>query len=243
MRSEPSPEPAPAHVAIIMDGNGRWAQNRGMLRILGHQAGIKATRRVVRAARRIGIKYLTLFALSTENLNRPKPELNALFSLLREFIVKDIAEMIENNVRLIVIGRLTLLPRDIQKLIADAVFRTRKLKKMTLVIAIAYGGRDEIVRAAEKFAASGRKKLSQKDFSQLLDTAGIPDPDLLIRTGDELRISNFLVWQSAYTELYFTKTLWPDFSKRHLQKAVREFNARERRYGLTSEQLGPKKQA
>jgi undecaprenyl diphosphate synthase len=226
-----------------MDGNGRWAQNRGMSRIMGHQAGIEATRSVVRAARKIGVKYLTLFALSTENLNRPKPELNALFSLLREFIVKDIAEMIENNVRLIVIGRLTLLPRDIQELIADAVARTRKLKKMTLVIGIAYGGRDEIVRATEKFARSGRKKLTEKDFSGLLDTAGIPDPDLLIRTGGELRISNFLVWQSAYTELCFTRTLWPDFSRRHLQKAVREFNARERRYGLTSEQLGHQKQA
>lgn len=230
----------PRHIAIIMDGNGRWAEQKGLHRIQGHQAGVKATRRVVRAARRLGIKYLTLFALSTENLNRPKSELNALFNLLREFIRKDVDELVENRIRLAVIGNLGLLPVDIQEMVADALDRTQAGKAMTLIIAIAYGSRDEIVRATRKFCHSGKKNLNCEEFSQFLDTAEFPDPDLLIRTGNELRISNFLLWQAAYAELYFTKTLWPDFRSRHLRAAVREYQKRERRFGLTREQLRAK---
>lgn len=241
MRSDPRSPRLPRHIAVIMDGNGRWAERRGMHRIQGHQAGIKATRRIVRVCRKMGIKYLTLFALSTENLKRPKTELNALFNLFRHFIKKDITEMVENRVRLRVIGRIELLPQDIRKMIAESLERTRNCRAMNLIIAIAYGGRDEIIRAAQKFARSGKRNLNERDFAQMLDTAGIPDPDILIRTGDEIRISNFLIWQIAYAELYFTKTLWPDFSRRHLLKAVKSFQARERRFGLTSEQLGPKK--
>ena len=239
MRSEPSGK-IPGHLAIIMDGNGRWAERRGMPRIAGHQAGVRATRRIVRAAGKAGIKYLTLFAFSTENFKRPKREVSALFNLLREFIRKDVEELLANDVRLAVIGDLAKLPGDIRRLIAEALERTKDCKKMTLIIAIAYGGRDEIVRAARKFAASGKKKLSEKEFGRLLDTAAFPDPDMLIRTGNEIRISNFLTWQTAYAELYFTPTLWPDFSRRRLLAAIAEYQRRERRFGLTSAQLGAK---
>ena len=239
MRSEQPPGKLPRHIAIIMDGNGRWAERRGLFRIQGHQAGIKATRRTMRAARQMGIKYLTIFALSTENLKRPAEEVSALFDLLREFINKDIEELFQNGVRVAVIGNIKLLPADVQKMIAGAREKTKNCREMTLIIAIAYGGRDEIIRAARKFAASGRKDITEKEFSQLMDTAEFPDPDLLIRTGDEIRVSNLLVWQTAYSEFYFTKTLWPDFSKRHLEKALKNYQARERRFGLTSAQLGP----
>jgi undecaprenyl diphosphate synthase len=223
-----------------MDGNGRWAERKGLFRIQGHQAGIKATRRTVRHARKLGIKYLTLFALSTENLKRPKQEVNALFDLLREFINKDVDELVENGVRLAVIGNIGLLPRDIQDLVADALDRTKSGKAMTLIIAIAYGGRDEIVRAVKKLLHTGQKNIAEHDFAKFLDTADFPDPDMLIRTGNELRTSNCLIWQTAYAELYFTKTLWPDFSRRHLLNAVKEYQRRERRFGLTSAQLSSK---
>ena len=239
MRSE-SPGKLPRHIAVIMDGNGRWAERRRLHRIQGHQAGVKATRRVVRAGRRLGLKYLTLFALSTENLKRPKAEVSALFDLLREFIRKDVDELVSNRIRLGVIGNIGLLPVDIQEMIAEALDRTHNGKAMTLIIAIAYGGRDEIVRATRKFCHSGKKNLTEKEFAGFLDTAEFPDPDMLIRTGNELRVSNFLVWQTAYAELYFTKTLWPDFSRRHLLAAIREYQRRERRFGLTRAQLGSK---
>ena len=239
MRSDRSGR-TPRHIAIIMDGNGRWAERRGLLRIQGHQAGVKATRRVVRNARKLGVKYLTLFALSTENLNRPKPEVSALFNLLREFIVKDVEELAENHIRLAVIGNIGRLPRDVQDLVADALDRTKNGKAMTLIIAIAYGGRDEIVRAVKKILHSGQGSVNEHEFGRFLDTAEFPDPDMLIRTGNEIRTSNFLIWQTAYAELYFTKTLWPDFSRRHLLAAVKEYQRRERRFGLTSAQLSSK---
>jgi len=233
----------PRHIAIIMDGNGRWAKRRGLNRIYGHREGVKATKRVVRIARELKIPYLTLFALSTENLNRPKEELNALFDLLRDYIKKELDELIENGIRLKVIGRLELLPKDIQLLIKDAIEKTKKGKDMVLTIALGYGARDEILRAVEKYSQNPSKKLTEKSFSKLLDTRDLPDPDLLIRTGGEMRVSNFLLWQIAYTELYFTKTLWPDFSRRHFLQAIREYQRRERRFGLTSEQISKKKKS
>ncbi len=235
MKSEP-PGPLPRHIAIIMDGNGRWAVARGRDRIQGHRQGIEATKKVVKAARRAGISCLTLFALSTENLKRPARELNALFDLLRDYIKKELAELIKNGIRLKVIGRAELLPKDLQKLIQDALKKSRAGEKMVLTIALCYGGRDEILRAVSR-GPGLRKNLSEKKFGILLDTSGIPDPDLLIRTGGEFRISNFLLWQIAYTELYFTKTLWPDFSSRELRKAIRFYQTRERRFGLTPEQI------
>lgn len=236
MKSEPAPESLPRHIAIIMDGNGRWALARGRDRIYGHRQGISATKKVVKAARRLGIPYLTLFALSTENLKRPARELNALFDLLRNYIQQEIDELVKNGVRLKVIGRVELLPQDIRKLIREALEKSKKGGKLFLTIALGYGGRDEMVRAVNQ-ARLTKKNLSEKDFSALLDTAGLPDPDLLIRTGGELRISNFLLWQMAYSELYFTKTLWPDFAGAELRKAIRFYQTRERRFGLTPEQI------
>ena len=236
-RSELDLKNLPRHIAIIMDGNGRWAKRRGLNRIYGHRAGVKATKRVVRAVRQLEIPYLTLFALSTENLQRPKKELNALFDLLRQYINTELDELVEHGIRLKTIGRLELLPPGIQELVRFALKRTRKGKDMTLTIALAYGARDEIIRASEKYAQNPRVKLTEKTFAQLLDTERIPEPDLLIRTGGEMRVSNFLLWQIAYTELYFTRTLWPDFGRSHLVRALREYQRRERRFGLTSEQI------
>jgi len=224
-----------------MDGNGRWAKNKGLARVIGHREGVKATRRVVRQVRKLGIPYLTLYALSTENLNRPKKELQALFNLLRHYIKKELDKLVKNGVQLKIIGRVEVLPKDVQGLIKEAVERSKDCKDMVLIIALAYGARDEILRAFKRLAKAGRKNFSERDFSNYLDTAGIPDPDLLIRTGAEMRISNFLLWQIAYTELYFTKTLWPDFGARHLGKALQEYQRRERRFGLTSEQIQQKR--
>ncbi len=232
----------PKHVAVIMDGNGRWAKRRGQDRIYGHRRGIEATKTTVKDARRMGVSYLTLFALSTENLKRPRRELEALFNLLRGYIRQEIEQLVENGVRLRVIGRTELLPKDLQELIAGALAKSKNCRKMTLTIALCYGGRDEILRAAAKAMRLKKKSLDEKTFSALLDTAGMPDPDLLIRTGGELRISNFLLWQLAYTELYFTNTLWPDFSGKELRKAVKFYQTRERRFGLTSEQIEEKSQ-
>ncbi len=236
-RSELDLKSLPRHIAIIMDGNGRWAKRRGLSRIYGHQEGVKATKRVVRAVRQLEIPYLTLFALSTENLQRPKQELNALFDLLRQYVKTELDELVEHGIQLKTIGRLELLPKDIQKLVRFALERTKNCKDMTLTIALAYGARDEILRAVEKYARAPSRRLRERSFSQLLDTAQLPDPDLLIRTGGEMRVSNFLLWQIAYTELYFTRTLWPDFRRRHLLQAIKEYQRRERRFGLTSEQI------
>jgi len=229
----------PRHIAIIMDGNGRWALARGKSRIYGHRQGIEATKKTVKAIRRLGIPYLTLFALSTENLRRPASELNGLFDLLRSYIKQEIDQLVKNDVRLRVIGRIELLPADVQELVQSALKRSRRCRKLNLTIALCYGGRDEIVRACAR-ALKLKRSISEKGFRALLDTADIPDPDLLIRTGGEFRLSNFLLWQSAYTELYFTKTLWPDFSGKELRKAIRFYQSRERRFGLIPEQLAEK---
>jgi undecaprenyl diphosphate synthase len=237
------PRALPQHVAIIMDGNGRWAKARGLPRIAGHRRGAEAARRAVTAAAELGIPYLTLFGFSSENWKRPTAEIQDLMSLLRHYLYGEIAELHRNGVRLKVIGQLARLAPDIVGLIEHAENLTRDNSKITLTIALSYGGRAEIVAAVQAIVAQvacGALAADQVDencIARHLFTANIPDPDLLIRTSGEQRISNFLLWQCAYSELVFTKTLWPDFSKRDLEQAIDEFCDRERRYGAS---VGPR---
>jgi len=233
-----SPAP-PAHVAIIMDGNGRWAKARGLPRIAGHKNGAEAVRRAVAASVELGIKYLTLFGFSSENWKRPSGEIDDLMGLLRHYLRGEIAELHKNGVRVRVIGAWDKLAPDIVTLIGNAENLTRGNERLHLSIALNYGGRAEIARAARAIAegaASGALTPEQVDeacFSRHLFTSDIPDPDLLIRTSGEQRISNFLLWQSAYAELVFTETLWPDFARDDLEQALREYHGRERRYGAS----------
>jgi len=233
------PRALPQHVAIIMDGNGRWAKARGMPRIAGHRRGAEAARRTVIAAAELGVRYLTLFGFSSENWKRPSAEIRDLMALLRHYLCGEIAELHRNAVRLKVIGQLAYLAPDIVNLIEHAETVTRDNSRITLTIALSYGGRAEIVaavRAIAAQAASGTLAAEEVDedcIARHLFTADIPDPDLLIRTSGEQRISNFLLWQCAYSELVFTKTLWPDFSRRDLELAIDEFCGRERRYGAS----------
>ncbi|HEY3919618.1 MAG TPA: isoprenyl transferase [Stellaceae bacterium] len=235
--SAPAP---PAHVAIIMDGNGRWAKARALPRIAGHRRGAESVRRTIEAAAELGISYLTLFGFSSENWKRPSDEINDLMGLLRHYLRGEIAELHKQGVRLVVIGDRDRLAPDIVTLIDNAEQLTRGNARLTLIVALSYGGRDDIVRATRKLAddvAAGRLAAGDIDetkFSSALFTAGIPDPDLLIRTSGEQRISNFLLWQSAYTELVFTDTLWPDFGRADLEKAINDFHGRERRYGASA---------
>lgn len=230
---------APQHIAIIMDGNGRWANARGLPRIAGHRRGAEAARRAVIAAAELGIPYLTLFGFSSENWKRPASEIQDLMGLLRYYLRGEVAELHRNGVRLKVIGDFSKLAPDIMALIRDAEATTRDNKRIILTMALSYGGRAEIIAAVRAIAqevASGNLAADAIDddcFASHLFTTELPDPDLLIRTSGEQRISNFLLWQSAYCELVFTKTLWPDFSKSDLQQAIEEFCGRERRYGAT----------
>jgi len=234
-----SPLPPPQHVAIIMDGNGRWAQSRGLPRIAGHRRGAEAVRRTVVAATELGIGYLTLFGFSSENWKRPADEIHDLMGLLRHYLRGEIAELHEQGVRLRVIGDRSRLPADIVTLIVNSEALTRDNGGLHLSVALSYGGRAEIAIAARRIAeeaAAGRLDPAAVDetlFGRFLFTEGMPDPDLLIRTSGEQRISNFLLWQSAYSELVFTETLWPDFDKADLEKAVRDYHGRERRYGAS----------
>ena len=234
-----SPLPPPQHVAIIMDGNGRWAQSRGLPRIAGHRRGAEAVRRTVVAATELGISYLTLFGFSSENWKRPADEIHDLMGLLRHYLRGEIAELHEQGVRLRVIGDRSRLPADIVTLIVNSEALTRDNGGLHLSVALSYGGRAEIAIAARRIAeeaAAGRLDPAAVDetlFGRFLFTEGMPDPDLLIRTSGEQRISNFLLWQSAYSELVFTETLWPDFDKADLEKAVRDYHGRERRYGAS----------
>ncbi|MBV8934850.1 MAG: isoprenyl transferase [Alphaproteobacteria bacterium] len=229
----------PQHIAIIMDGNGRWANARGLPRIAGHRRGAEAARRAVIAAAELGIPYLTLFGFSSENWNRSASEIRDLMGLLRYYLRGQVAELHRNGVRLKVIGDFSKLDPDIIALIEDAEATTRDNKRIILTMALSYGGRAEIiaaVRAIAREVASGSLAADAIDdgcFASHLFTAELPDPDLMIRTSGEQRISNFLLWQNAYCELLFTKTLWPDFSKRDLQLAIDEFCGRERRYGAS----------
>ncbi len=226
---------APRHVAIIMDGNGRWARRKGMPRISGHLAGMKSVSAVVKAARELGIGYLSLYAFSLQNWGRPKKEVDGLMKLLKEYLESEGDSLVKNGIRLKAIGRLDRLPADARKTLDETLKKTRRCKDATLTLVLSYGAREEIVEAVKKIAASGTspRRISEKTVEANLYTSGLPEPDLLIRTGGEMRLSNFLLWQSAYTEIYFTKTLWPDFRKRHMKKAVEIYMNRERRFGLT----------
>ena len=239
LREVTGPTP-PAHVAIIMDGNGRWAKSRGLPRIAGHRRGAESVRRAITASAELGISYLTLFGFSSENWKRPSDEVNDLMGLLRHYLRGEIAELHQQGVRLLVIGDRVRLAPDIVTLIDNAEQLTRNNKGLTLIVALSYGGRDDIVQASRKLAedvAAGRiqaKDIDETRLSSSLFTAGIPDPDLLIRTSGEQRISNFLLWQLAYTELVFIETLWPDFGRADLEKAISDYHGRERRYGASA---------
>jgi undecaprenyl diphosphate synthase len=217
------------HVAIIMDGNGRWAKQRHLPRAVGHQRGVEAVRNLVRAARAMGLEALTLYAFSTENWRRPEDEVSALFGLLKRYIQDDLDEFVANNVRLKIIGNYRELAVDIVALLDDALARTAGNDGTTLVVALNYGSHDEIARAAAKAAAKG--SITPEAIEAELDTAGLPPLDLLIRTSGEVRLSNFLLWQVAYAEMWFTEVLWPDFTPDHLREALDAFANRERRYG------------
>jgi undecaprenyl diphosphate synthase len=236
-------EKLPLHIAVIMDGNGRWAQRKGNSRIFGHKNGVVAVRETIEAAVELGIQYLTLYAFSTENWNRPVDEVNALMSLLVRTIEKEIGALTENNVRLHIIGDISSLPKQVQKQIAKAVEKTCNNSGLNLVLALSYSGRWEILNAIRKLAKDVKNNSIQPEeldcdsFTQYLTTSELPDPELLIRTSGEYRISNFLLWQIAYAELYFTNTLWPDFRKEHFYDAIVDFQKRERRFGKISEQI------
>ena len=228
---------APAHVAIIMDGNGRWAKARGLPRVAGHKAGVEALRRTVRAAPGQGIRWLTLYAFSSENWSRPQEEVSDLLGLLKIFIRRDLAELHRNGVRVRVIGDKQTLKSDIRALLEEAETLTAGNAALRLNIAFNYGGRDEIVRAARALAEQARagalspERIDAELFAAHLDTAGIPDPELVIRTSGEQRLSNFLLWQSAYSEFVFLPCLWPDFTAEHLAEALRLYADRDRRFG------------
>ena len=224
----------PASVAIIMDGNGRWAQKRNLPRTMGHREGCKVVEKIIEDAGSIGIRYLTVYAFSTENWNRSAEEVGALMDLFRYYAGRLLKRAVENNVRIRMIGDRSRFPEDIIAAIGELEEKTASNTGLTFIMAANYGGRDEIRRAAIRYAASCRDAspaLTEKEFSEYLDTAGIPDPDLVIRTSGEERISNFLLWQAAYAEFVFTDVLWPDFNKEELLACIREYNGRNRRFG------------
>jgi len=237
----------PEHIAIIMDGNGRWANKHTIGRIRGHKKGAQAVNKTVRTCLEIGIKYLTLFAFSMENWSRPEEEVKALMSLLEEYLDKETKQLNKQGIRLTTIGDLDLLHTSVKKKILQAKVETKNNNKMTLNMAISYGSRDEIISAVKRIVQEKEQgknninDINKETFSYYLYTADMPDPDLLIRTGGEYRVSNFLLWQIAYTELYFTKVLWPDFSKENLLKAITSYQKRERRFGMTSDQIREEK--
>jgi undecaprenyl diphosphate synthase len=230
---------SPRHIAIIMDGNGRWARKRGLPRIAGHRAGTENLRKIIRACVDLGVQYLTIYAFSTENWARPKEEVEGLMNILEDVVENETAELNSEGVQIRHIGRLEQLNPRLQKKITQAIDLTQNNRRLILSIAWNYGGRDEILLAVKKIISEGipEEKVNEKLISSHLFTDGIPDPDLIIRTSGEMRTSNFLMWQSAYSEWYFTNTLWPDFSKEELQKALQDFESRERRYGKTSAQI------
>jgi len=235
------PKKLPKHVAIIMDGNGRWARKRGVNRVHGHQKGAEAVREVVRTSREIGIPWLTLYAFSEENWKRSKTEIKALMTLLKRFLINELKEMQDNGIRLQSIGRTEKLPEDTREILLETIKKTASNRDMVLTLAISYGGRQEILDAIKKIAINieshvmTSNEISEQTFSSLLYTADMPDPDLLIRTSGEYRVSNFLLWQIAYTEIYVTPVLWPDFTKHEFLVAIQDFQKRERRFGATQD--------
>ena len=233
----------PQHVAVIMDGNGRWAKDQGQMRIYGHMNGVESVRETLKCATELGVKYLTLYAFSTENWNRPKDEVEALMSLLVDTIIQELDELNDNSVRLLAIGDLESLPASCQDALKQGKEKTKNNDSITLILALSYSARWELVNGMKKIAAeveAGNLKvadISAEHISSSLTTAGIPDPELLIRTSGEQRISNFLLWQIAYAELYFSPVHWPDFRKEHFKEALLEYQKRERRFGKVSEQI------
>jgi undecaprenyl diphosphate synthase len=236
-------ENLPKHIAVIMDGNGRWAQKKGNQRIFGHKNGVKAVRDTVEGAAELGIKFLTLYAFSTENWGRPKKEIDALMSLLISTINSETDTLIKNNVRLLTIGDIDGLPVNVNKNLKELINKTSQNTGLSLILALNYSARWEIVNAVKKIVAEHDKNpvdastITNEFFEKYLNTTGIPDPDLLIRTSGEYRISNFLIWQIAYSELYFTEVLWPDFRRSNLHEAILDYQRRERRFGKISEQI------
>ncbi len=229
----------PKHIAIIMDGNGRWAKSKGKLRVFGHKNGVTAVRDTVEAAAEIGIQFLTLYAFSTENWERPESEVNALMTLLVTAINKETKTLMDNNIKLSTIGDTNSLPSKAKKELLEAIEKTKDNTRMTLILALSYSGRWDILNAAKNLIADGidPKVINEQVFQQYLATKSVPEPELLIRTSGEYRISNFLLWQIAYSELYFTDTLWPDFRRIDLEKAILDYQNRERRFGKTTEQI------
>jgi undecaprenyl diphosphate synthase len=237
-------ENIPQHVAIIMDGNGRWAKSKGMPRMYGHKSGVKSVRDVTEAAAEIGIKYITLYAFSTENWSRPPAEVTALMTLLVETIKREIRDLDKNGVRLLAIGAIDQLPASTYKALLDGIEKTKHNSGINLILALNYSAKWEILQAVQSIATLvhggmlSPDAISEEVFERSLTTHGVPDPELLIRTSGETRISNFLLWQIAYSELYFTPIMWPDFGRNELFKAILDYQNRERRFGKTSEQIG-----
>jgi len=233
----------PNHIAIIMDGNGRWAKSKGLPRFAGHQAGVESVRDIVRACVQIGVKNLTLYTFSTENWKRPKDEVSTLMRLLVKTLQKELDDLHKNDVRIMMIGDMSALPPDVQKQLNDAIEKTKNNKSLNLVLALSYSGRWEILESIKtviREVQSGKMpadELNAELFSSYLNTKNIPDPDLVIRTSGEFRVSNFLLWQIAYSEFYISETLWPAFKRKHLYEAIRDFQKRERRFGKVSEQI------
>jgi undecaprenyl diphosphate synthase len=244
LQSQIIPDNVPQHIAIIMDGNGRWAKQKGMPRVLGHRSGVKSVREVTEAAAQIGVKFLTLYAFSTENWNRPPSEVTALMTLLVETIKGEIRDLNKNGVRLTAVGDIESLPASTHKTLLKGIEETKNNTRITLVLALNYSAKWEITRAARLLAEQVRQgiispeDINETSFEAQLSTHGIPDPDLLIRTSGEARLSNFLLWQVAYAELYFTPVFWPDFGKNELYEAILSYQKRERRFGQISEQVG-----
>lgn len=235
----------PKHIAIIMDGNGRWAKKQGALRIFGHKNAIQSVKEASETCAELGVEYLTLYAFSTENWSRPKQEVNALMQLLVSTIRSEIKTLTKNNIRLLTIGNIKDLPNSCQKELSEAMEITKDNTRLNLVLALSYSGRWEIMEAVKGLVSDIREKnldphsISEEFFKNYLTTKSFPDPELLIRTSGEMRISNFLLWQIAYSELYFTDVLWPDFRKNHLYEAIISYQKRERRFGKISEQVNP----
>ncbi|GAA3556474.1 isoprenyl transferase [Snuella lapsa] len=243
LKQEIALDKLPKHVAIIMDGNGRWAKQRGMLRAFGHENGTKAVRQAVEACAELGIENLTLYAFSTENWNRPKLEVQTLMKLLVASLKKEIKTLKENDIKLCAIGNLTTLPKKVLSELEDVIDTTKHHNRMTLTLALSYGSREELLNTVKEISIKVKNNIispgniDESIINEHLYTHNLPDVDLLIRTSGEQRISNFLLWQIAYAELYFTSILWPDFKKQHLHEAIIEYQKRERRFGKTSEQL------
>jgi undecaprenyl diphosphate synthase len=241
--SDAAGSPGPAHVAIIMDGNGRWAKQRGLPRAVGHRQGVESVRAIITAAPELGIKVLTLYAFSTENWKRPALEVQALMGLLKSFLKSELAALHQNRVRVRCIGQIDRLPAGVRRILELAIAQTSANQGLVLNLALSYGGRAEITTAARRLAEECRagllnpEEINEELLSARLDTAGLPDPDLLIRTGGESRLSNFLLWQLSYAEIFITETLWPDFRQEQLQLALDDFRGRQRRFGRTPEQV------